>query len=85
VPLPRRQMFGRYDAERQAYLLSNVAPDGPVRFSLIFEDEENATAERVLASYLKRKRIDVRWHPPLTMERAAMLADATARLRSQVA
>jgi hypothetical protein len=82
MPIPRRMMFGSYDDQRHAYLLSNCPPDAPMRPSFAFYDDDGVSAEEFLAAYLKRRRIDVQWYPPLSMERSQMLAHATARLRS---
>jgi hypothetical protein len=82
MAIPRRVMFGSYDDRRHAYLLSSSPPDGPTRPSTAFYDDDGISAEEFLAAYLKRKRIDVQWYPPLSMERSHMLTHALARLRS---
>jgi hypothetical protein len=82
MPLPRRKMFGWHDDRRRVYFLSDVPPDGPIRPALSFSETDGFSAEDALATYLKRKRIDVIWLPPLTGEQTTALAKAQMRLKA---
>lgn len=64
MPLPRRKFFGWYDQRRNAFLLSTWPPDAPVRPSIGFDDKAE------LKSFIDRKRCQVTWLPPLTVDQA---------------
>lgn len=55
----RRLLFGWFDAGKASFWISQYPPDAPVRPSLEFEMKDD------LEAFLKRKKADVYWWPPL--------------------
>ncbi len=55
----RRELFGWFDPKIQAYRLSKIPPDCPIRPCLTFETKEETR------EFIQRKRAIVHWWPPL--------------------
>jgi hypothetical protein len=57
----KRQFFAWFDPDKREYRVSLVAPDSPVRPSIIFEERAD------LEEYVERKRGRLMWWPPLPL------------------